>query len=214
MRYIVGLDEVGRGPLAGPVVVAAALIMQNVKIKDKKLGIPRDSKKLTPKQREDWVRYFENNPKIFYAVAQVSPRVIDKINISAAANLAAWRAYGRLIKKSKIHPSSNYERASKIKNVGVFLDGGLYLKKKGFYPGAKTIIKGDQKIPAISIASIIAKVYRDDLMNKMAKKHPGYGFEIHKGYGTKAHYSALRKLGPSEIHRLTFLGKKHKITKS
>ena len=206
MKYVIGIDEVGRGPLAGPVVVCAAAIPEGwrIRIMNYELGKLKDSKQLTSRQREDWFKYFKKQPKISYAIARVSPKVIDRINISAAANLAAWRAYGRLIRKSKI----------KSKNVGVFLDGGLFLKEKGFYPGAKTIIKGDQKIPAVSIASIIAKVYRDRLMDKMAKKGPGYGFEVHKGYCTKKHYSALKKLGPSSIHRLTFLKKQHKITKS
>lgn len=206
MKHVVGIDEVGRGPLAGPVVVCAVAIPEGwrIRIMNYELGKLKDSKQLSPKQRERWLEYFEGHPKIFYAIAQVSPKVIDKINISAAANLAAWRAFQKLIHNSQFI----------IHNSDVYLDGGLFLKKKGFYLGAKTIIKGDQKIPAISIASIIAKVYRDGLMDKMAKKHPGYGFEVHKGYGTKKHYSALKKLGPSSIHRLTFLRKEHKITKS
>ncbi|HEY4526159.1 MAG TPA: hypothetical protein VJL32_03645, partial [Candidatus Paceibacterota bacterium] len=172
--------------------------------RDENLGIPKDSKQLNPKRRENWLRYFKNHPEIFYVTARVEPKVIDKINISAAANSAAWRAFRSVLRKSGVAENK----------AEVFLDGGLYLRKRGFYARSKTVIKGDEKIPAISIASIIAKVCRDKLMGRMARKHPGYGFEIHKGYGTKTHYSALRRLGPSAIHRLTFLKKKHKITKS
>lgn len=204
MEFVIGIDEVGRGPLAGPVVVCALAIVKDLKIKDKNLGKPRDSKMLSSAQRESWVKLIKNNPRIYYAISCSSHKAIDRINISAAANLAAWRAYQKLTNRLQL----------KTKTPDIFLDGGLYLKKKGFYSKAKTVIKGDQKIQAVSLASILAKVYRDRLMNRVAKKYPGYGFEVHKGYGTKMHYSALQKLGVSKVHRLTFLKKQHKITKS
>ncbi len=205
-KYIIGIDEVGRGPLAGPVFVAAVLIPKELKIKNKELGKLNDSKKLSPRAREKWFRYFssgggsasggKNHPEIKFAIAQVSPKVIDRINISRAANLAALRAFRRI--------SSTYHL--KPKTYRIYLDGGLYLgNEKNRLPG-KTIIKGDEKIIAIKIASIIAKVKRDALMNRLAKKHPRYGLEIHKGYGTRAHFAALKKHGLSPIHRLTFLG--------
>ncbi|MEK7496153.1 MAG: hypothetical protein AAB616_01655, partial [Patescibacteria group bacterium] len=97
-KYIIGIDEVGRGPLAGPVTVAALALPQNLKFKIKNLKLPlRDSKKLSLKQREIWFEYVKKHPKIFYAIASVSPKVIDKINISNAANLAATRAFQKLV---------------------------------------------------------------------------------------------------------------------
>lgn len=190
-HYIIGVDEVGRGALAGPVTVAVALIPSKTNFKKLK-----DSKKLSPAQREKWFKVFKNDPKIRYVTAKIHPRKIEKINISKAANLAAFRAFIRLTTNYSLLPT-NYQ---------VFLDGGLYLGNGKNRLPAKTVIRGDQKIPAIKIASIIAKVSRDKLMTRLAKKHPKFGFEIHKGYGTRAHYAAIKKFGPSEIHRLTFLG--------
>ena len=201
VRYSVGIDEVGRGSLAGPVAVAAALIPKNLKIGNKELKTLRDSKKLSAIQREKWFKYFTNHPQISFAVSKVYPRKIEKINISSAANLAALRAYKKLTSNFKYQTSS----------TAVFLDGGLYLGSRKSQIAncqsisAKTVIRGDEKITAIKIASIIAKVSRDAQMRRLAKKYPSYGFEIHKGYGTKAHLAALKKFGPSEIHRQTFL---------
>lgn len=196
VRYSVGIDEVGRGSLAGPVAVAAAIIPKNLKIGTKELKALRDSKKLSPAQREKWAKYFAGHPQISFAVSKVYPRKIEKINISRAANLAALRAFRRLTSNIS-HPKSN---------VRIFLDGGLYLGNGKSRLPAKTVVKGDEKIPAIKIASIIAKVSRDAQMRRLAKQYPSYGFEIHKGYGTKTHLAAIKKFGPSEIHRLTFLG--------
>ena len=204
-KYIIGIDEVGRGALAGNVTVAAVLLPRKSQIPNSKLQTNskfkilnsklklRDSKKLTPKQREIWFEYLKNELRLPYAVASVSPKIIDKINISKAANLAAGKAFSLLIKNSGL----------RIKNCEVFLDGGLYIQNLKF----KIIIRGDEKIPAISLASIIAKVSRDRQMINLHKKYPKYGFEKHKGYGTKKHFKAIRKHGPSKIHRLTFLKK-------
>jgi len=204
-KYIIGIDEVGRGALAGNVTVAAVLLPRKSQIPNPKLQTNskfkilnsklklRDSKKLTPKQREIWFEYLKNELRLPYAVASVSPKIIDKINISKAANLAAGKAFSLLIKNSGL----------RIKNCEVFLDGGLYIQNLKF----KIIIRGDEKIPAISLASIIAKVSRDRQMINLHKKYPKYGFEKHKGYGTKKHFKAIRKYGPSKIHRLTFLKK-------
>jgi len=204
-KYIIGIDEVGRGALAGNVTVAAVLLPRKSQIPNYKLQTNskfkilnsklklRDSKKLTPKQREIWFEYLKNELRLPYAVASVSPKIIDKINISKAANLAAGKAFSLLIKNSRL----------RIKNCEVFLDGGLYIQNLKF----KIIIRGDEKIPAISLASIIAKVSRDRQMINLHKKYPKYGFEKHKGYGTKKHFKAIRKHGPSKIHRLTFLKK-------
>lgn len=198
-KYIIGIDEVGRGALAGKIFVAAVALRKNLKLKVWNLKL-RDSKKLTPKQREAWLDYIKAE-KIYYALASVPPKAIDKINISKAANLAAGKAFALLIKNSGL----------KTKNYKVYLDGGLHLAKNpnSQFPIFKTqtIIKGDEKIPAISLASIVAKVSRDNEMIKLHKKYPKYKFHKHKGYGTKEHFKAIKKYGPSKIHRLTFLKK-------
>ena len=207
IKYIIGIDEVGRGPLAGPVVVAALAVPTKLRIKNAELrknfksAKLRDSKKLSLKQREIWFEYVKKHPKIFYAIASVSPKVIDKINISNAANLAATRAFQKLVNSYAI--ASVLTKNNNV-NVKIFLDGGLYLNKK--YPrlSASTIIKGDEKIPVISFASIVAKVTRDRMMRKLHKKYPQYGFDKHKGYGTKKHFKAIRKHGLSPIHRKSF----------
>lgn len=208
----IGVDEVGRGALAGPVVVVAAAITKQSLQRTSALGTLKDSKKLSVKQREAWCAYFLSHPKIKFAIARVYPREIERRNISQAANLAAFRAYTRLLKKIKEGNVNLHFRQNK---TGVFLDGGLFLKNKKWQkanvPGAKTIIKADETIPAVSVASIIAKVHRDKFMRKLAKQYSAYGFEIHKGYGTAAHRAALAKHGPCEIHRLTFLKKQTRM---
>lgn len=163
----------------------------------------RDSKKLSSRQREIWLKYIKKSA-LSYKIASVSPKIIDKINISQAANLAATNALGRLVKNAEL----------RIKNCKVFLDGGLYInnlkiknqKSKLQFKNLriKTIIKGDEKIPAISLASIVAKVYRDKLMKKMHRKYPQYDFINNVGYGTKKHIRAIKKFGYSKIHRKSF----------
>jgi ribonuclease HII len=201
-RFIIGIDEVGRGPLAGPVVVGVVALPVGFSIGRKGL---RDSKKLTAVARAEWARYIEDHPKISYALARVGAKTVDKTNITKAANLAALRAFSRLTKTHGI----------KEGDCSIYLDGGLYLGRsfrdangtRRSRLSAKTVIKGDETIPAIAMASIMAKVHRDRIMERSAKRFPGYGFETHKGYGTAAHRLAVRRLGPTEAHRLTFLGK-------
>jgi len=198
---VIGIDEVGRGALAGPVVVAVAASVCS----PRELRGLKDSKKLSARQREAWYANFVKNPKIAFAVARVYPRQIEKRNISAAANLAARRAFARLEKKT------GRRAAGDRRPVRVFLDGGLYLGDKVWQaanvPTAKTMPKADEKIAAVSIASIIAKVTRDRFMRRLAKKYPAYGFDVHKGYGTAVHLAALAANGPCDVHRLTFLRK-------
>ncbi len=221
-KYIIGIDEVGRGPLAGPVTTAAVLLPRNFQLsisnfqRKNKIKL-RDSKKLSPKKREEWFKYIKNHPKIHYAVASVRPKTIDKINISQAANLAATKAFLKLTTQLP---------KSQIPQTKIFLDGGLHLNvssarcqmpnkkirdksasniRMNQRLSASTIIKGDEKIPAISLASIVAKVTRDKYMKKIHKKHPAYSFDKHKGYGTKLHYKMLKKHGPSKMHRKSFL---------
>jgi ribonuclease HII len=195
-RWIVGIDEVGRGALAGPVVVAAALIPASLSFRPCHIGTLKDSKKLSPAQRETWVRHIKEHGEVRITLARVYPRQIEQKNISRAANIAAQRAFERL---TRTHAPA---RGATIK---IFLDGGLFLGTGDQPKNAKTLIKGDEKINAVKIASIAAKVHRDRFMRKLARKHPAYGFEIHKGYGTAAHRKALRKSGPCDAHRLTFI---------
>ena len=196
-KCVIGIDEVGRGALAGPVVVAAALVPKNLGFRIQDLGELKDSKKLSPKKREEWFNYFRAHPQIKFAVARVYPRRIELLNISGAANRAAFTAWQRLSRSLPLATRSS-----------IYLDGGLFLKSKAAQPeNAKTIVKGDEKIPAVAVASIIAKVTRDRFMAKLHKKHPVFGFAAHKGYATKSHREAIEKQGPCEAHRLTFLGK-------
>jgi len=214
MRYIVGLDEVGRGALAGPVVVAAVAMPRGVAHGAaggahggaKSLGKLRDSKKLSAARREAWAGYFATHQKIDFAVARVYPRTIERRNISGAANLAAHRAFARLTKNLR-----GRRRAGAQTDCAIFLDGGLFINNRGFQQalGARTIIKADEKITAVKAASIVAKVHRDALMRRLGRRYPAYGFEVHKGYGTKAHLRAIERCGPAPVHRLTFLKQKY-----
>jgi ribonuclease HII len=202
-RWIVGIDEVGRGALAGPVVVAAAAIPAGFSFRNRALGKLKDSKKLTALQREAWAVHVSARPEIRIALARVYPRQIERRNISRAANVAAKRAFERLTREAPWRGPGS---------VRIFLDGGLFIGAGAQPENATTLIKGDEKINAVKVASIAAKVHRDRFMTRLAKKHPAYGFEVHKGYGTRAHRAALWKSGPCEAHRLTFLGKSVKMT--
>ncbi|KKS90599.1 MAG: Ribonuclease HII [Parcubacteria group bacterium GW2011_GWC1_43_12] len=192
-KYIIGIDEVGRGCLAGPVVVCAALAAQGRRFFNKKLGALRDSKKTSPRMREEWFLHLKKTEVIF-AIARVSPSVIDKTNISRAANIAAERALKRLLLSADIREEE----------VDIFLDGGLYVGERGSNIG-KTIIKGDEKIKVISAASILAKVYRDKLMSRYALKFKDFNFNLNKGYGTAHHIKILKSKGATSIHRKTFI---------
>jgi len=207
--FIIGIDEVGRGALAGPVVVAAAAVSKEavraVRRAERGFGKLKDSKKLSPRKRTAWFEYFKGHPNVMFASARIYPRGIERMNISASANKAALIAYERLISGGGM----------RIGKHEIFLDGGLYLgngknglERENFndeMKRAETVKKGDEKIMAIKIASIAAKVSRDAYMKRLSKKYPEYGFDIHKGYGTKAHFRAIRKYGRSIVHRKTFL---------
>lgn len=197
--FIIGIDEVGRGCLAGPVVVAALALPGKLRIKNYESGKLKDSKKLSAKQREEWFAWIKNQ-EIPFAAASVYPKVIDRVNISQAANLAATRALRKIIE------SLSQKSLSLAK---VYLDGGLFLesgsKNYKLWRKARTIIKGDEKYNCIKLASIVAKVKRDKTMARRHKEFPRYGFNQHVGYGTKAHISAIKKHGPCQLHRLTFL---------
>ncbi len=196
MKWIIGIDEVGRGPLAGPLAVGACVISKTNKLKLFK-GI-KDSKQCTEAKREEWLKLIKEEQKkgnLNFHVAFTSEKIIDAKGITFSIN----RALQECLQKFNLNP----------KDCEVLLDGGLKAPKE--YMKQKTIIKGDEKIPVISIASITAKVARDTKMKKMGKLYPAYGFEIHKGYGTKRHRKAIIKLGVLPVHRTLFL---RKLTKS
>ena len=198
MRYSIGIDEVGRGCLAGPVVVCAVRMPREWR--PPRGRALRDSKRLTKSTREAWFEYVTNHRRISYVLSRISPAVIDRINIARAANIAALRAWKRLVTKGLVTRNQELRHDTKV-----FLDGGLYLGNgRARLPG-ETVVRGDEKITAVKISSIIAKVSRDRLMARLARKFPQYGFEIHKGYGTHAHYAALRAIGASAAHRKTFI---------
>lgn len=201
-RYILGVDEAGRGPLAGPVAVGAVLMPRNFRPRSNKIKARlKDSKKLTPKTRSEWYFYLKNHPKIHHTVVMINPKTIDKINISNAVNLAASKAIKRLVKSYKLE----------VKKLSIYLDAGIKPKLATYNLQPITLVRGDEKINAIKLASIAAKVTRDEYMKKESVKFPKYNFHINKGYGTKAHLAALEKYGPSPIHRLTFIKNYYRI---
>lgn len=203
-RWIIGIDEVGRGALAGPVTVGVVAIRANARRIAMLAKLPlRDSKKLSPAQREAWVKYMRvwkrERGDIYFATKSMSHKIVDKINVAQAANRAATKALQTLLIDSAINP----------KYAKVFLDGGLYVNgtHKVKFPKTETIIKGDEKVPAIALASIMAKVTRDRKLVRLHEEYPRYEFATHKGYGTKVHIRAIKKYGISDIHRLTFTSK-------
>ena len=181
-KRVAGLDEAGRGPLAGPVVAAVVSLIPNSKFLIPKL---RDSKKLTAKKREEFYKLIVKSPFLEWGIGRVSEKVIDKINILEATKLAMKRA----IKKLKRRPDF------------LILDGNF---KINVDIPQKSIIKGDEKVFSCAAASILAKVYRDRIMERYDRKFPKYEFKKHKGYGTKFHFKMLKKYGPCKIHRKTF----------
>lgn len=193
MDFIIGVDEAGRGPLAGPVSVGVFKAPKNLKNKLIKIlgGKIKDSKKLSPNQRYTIYRtLFElrKEKRVDFVVSHISNKVIDKIGISKAVQVGINKGLEKLEIK-------NYK-------LKIVLDG--LLKAPAEFENQKTIIKGDEKDIFIACASIVAKVERDQLMTKLAKKYPDYGFEIHKGYGTENHRNLIKTYGLSPIHRKSF----------
>ena len=181
-QVICGVDEAGRGPLAGPVCAAAVILPKHLEIP----GLT-DSKKLTDKKRRELFPLIQEQA-VAYGIGLASQEEIDEINILQATFLAMERALSQL----NVRPDM------------VLIDGN---RERDFGVPVQTVIKGDSLSANIAAASILAKVTRDNLMVELAKQYPQYGFEIHKGYGTKAHYEALRQYGASPIHRRSFLKK-------
>ena len=182
IKLVCGVDEAGRGPLAGPVCAAAVMLPPGLEIP----GL-NDSKKLTDKKRRELYDVIVEQA-VSYGIAFASEQEIDEINILQATFLAMERALVQM----KLRPDL------------ALIDGN---REKDFGLPVKTVVKGDSLSANIAAASVLAKVSRDDFMLEMAKQYPQYGFAVHKGYGTKRHYEALREFGPSPIHRKTFLKK-------
>ncbi len=182
ITVICGVDEAGRGPLAGPVCAAAVILPKNLELP----GL-NDSKKLTDKKRRELFPLIKEQATA-YGIGLASEQEIDEINILQATYLAMERALTQLTVRPEL----------------ALIDGN---RSKDFGVPVQTVVKGDSLSASIAAASILAKVTRDDIMLELAKEYPQYGFDIHKGYGTKAHYAALTELGPSPIHRMTFLKK-------
>ena len=179
---VCGIDEAGRGPLAGPVCAAAVILPPHLEI----AGLD-DSKKLTDKRRRELFPIIKEQA-VAYGIGLASHEEIDQINILQATFLAMERAIAQL----EVRPDI------------ALIDGN---REKDFGLPVQTVVKGDSRSANIAAASVLAKVTRDMIMEEMAVEYPEYGFEIHKGYGTKAHYEALRTYGHSPIHRVTFLKK-------
>lgn len=182
VKLICGVDEAGRGPLAGPVCAAAVILPPHAQIP----GL-NDSKKLTDKKRRELYPVIMEQA-LAYGIGFASHEEIDEINILQATYLAMERALAQLDPRPEL----------------ALIDGN---RAKDFGIPVQTVIKGDSLSASIAAASILAKVTRDDLMLNASVDYPQYGFDVHKGYGTKAHYDALRAHGASPIHRMSFLKK-------
>ena len=183
-KLICGVDEAGRGPLAGPVCAAAVILPQGLVID----GLD-DSKKLTAKRREALFDIIGERA-VSYGIAFATVEEIEEHNILNATFMAMNRAVAQLNPKPEL----------------ALIDGN---RNSGIEIGSRCIVKGDALCADIAAASVMAKVTRDRYMDALAKEYPGYGFEKHKGYGTKEHYAAIREHGPCPIHRMSFLRKMH-----
>lgn len=189
-KYYIGIDEVGRGPIAGPVTVCAMLSFVG-REPEISAGI-KDSKKLTEKGRERWfkkIKEARETKDIKFAIFSVGNKTIDKIGIVGSIKLCIKNC----LEKLNVPEEESY----------IILDGSL--KAPANYKYQETIIRGDEKEPLIAMASIAAKVSRDWHMSNLPEKYKEYRFEDHKGYGTKAHYQAIKDHGISDLHRRTFL---------
>lgn len=184
VSLICGVDEAGRGPLAGPVCAAAVILPRNIEIP----GL-NDSKKLSEKKRESLFELIKEKA-LSYGIAFATVEEIEELNILNATYLAMNRAIEKL------------DRVPEL----ALIDGN---RNTGINIESRCVVKGDARCADIAAASILAKVSRDRLMYEEAKKYPEYHFEKHKGYGTKLHYEAIREFGPCPIHRKSFLKKMH-----
>jgi ribonuclease HII len=193
--YQIGIDEVGRGALAGPVYVAAVCIPTQYRIPQLGILKLRDSKKLSPAQRERWSAWIVDTDAIWCAISWAHATTVDRINVSRAVDAAAYRAYRLLLKQRPELGSAPCQ---------ILTDGGITLPKA--VPHA-SIIRGDEREPVIALASIAAKVRRDAYMRRCSARYPAYGLALHKGYGTVMHRTAILRHGPGALHRQSFLKK-------
>ncbi len=195
IRYLIGVDEAGRGPLAGPVAVGVACCkLADLPVLRRLWRGVRDTKQLTPRGRETWfkrLKDFRRQKLLDFKVSLVGEAIIDERGISRAVRIGIKRCLRRL--------------AVKPRQVLVLLDGSLRAPRA--YQYQKTIIRGDETEPIISLASIVTKVTRDRRLIRLHERYPNYAFDIHKGYGTALHYQRLRQHGLSPIHRRSFLKK-------
>ncbi len=211
--FVIGVDEAGRGPLAGP-VVAGAVVLKNEALlkaeksdktkkknddKDVAYELIRDSKTLSEKQRDKVFGLIKEN--FYVGVGICNEKTIDRINILEASFLAMKMAIAEL--KKQLQGKSR---------IAILVDGNKIIPN--FSEKQEAVPQGDKKVKSIAAASIIAKVTRDEMMKKYAEKYPVYDFHRHKGYGTKAHMEALRKFGPCEIHRKSFTPVKNNLLRS
>ncbi|MBI2439240.1 MAG: ribonuclease HII [Candidatus Moranbacteria bacterium] len=198
-RYVIGIDEVGRGPLAGPVVACAAML-KNIEYRisniekeeeDKRWDLIRDSKKLSEKQREKICEFIQEHFEV--GIGIIAAETIDRVNILEATFLAMKSALSQLLKKL---PREAAEQCY------ILIDGNQKIPNCSYHQ--ECLIGGDGIVKSIAAASIVAKVTRDRMMDEYEKQYGGYGLGKHKGYGTKVHMDALRRLGPCPIHRMSF----------
>lgn len=191
-NLIIGVDEVGRGPLAGPVVAAAVLLRKSG------FSVPiRDSKKLTPLQREE--AFHEIYQRAYVGIGMISESVIDQTDILQATFFAMHNAVVNLVARL---PAATTNRKDFTKTVCLLIDGNCFRSDLPYH--FQAIVKGDEHVLSIACASIVAKVARDRILNVYHRIFPEYGFDQHKGYPTMYHKQAIRRLGPSLIQRKTF----------
>ena len=194
--YTIGIDEVGRGPIAGPVAVGSFVIFNKKALR--LFSKVKESKQLKEQDREEWFKKIEkirDEGLVDFSVVFQSEKIIDTKGLSFAIKNALKISINKLVKRNNLQKE----------NIKVLLDGGLHAPKE--YINQKTIIKGDEKEKIIALASICAKVLRDRKMRKFSKKYPQYKLDINKGYGTKGHYEAISKYGLINLHRRSFLKK-------
>lgn len=199
MKGYIGIDEVGRGPLAGPVTVCALYIKDKKEAEQKYFNqIIRDSKRLTKDKRERIFQIIRQNSKlnknIIYSISSRSAKYIDKNGINKTITFCIHSCLKSLKNKGV-----------DVKNIKIQLDGGLYVDKS--FKNQKTYIKGDEKYVSIALASIVAKVTRDNYMKKLARAYDCYGWDSNVGYGTEIHRKAIKKQGVTKYHRLSYLNR-------
>ncbi len=188
-KNVVGVDESGRGPLAGPVVAVAVFVKKSARKNISSLRPElKDSKKLTPQKRRELYQKIIKNSSLEWRIAKVFPKVIDRINIKAASELAMQRAVEKIERRIDF----------------LLIDGKFLKNKKLKNMNHRMIIKADEKVFSCVTAGILAKVERDKIMKRYHQKYPEYGFNKHKGYGTKLHKKMLRKHDCCSIHRKSF----------